>query len=340
MAEPSPADLPRPAEADRRGPRILFWGPEGPISALYRERLPAGWELRTLEHRDDDAGKLRHIADADVVVHTDNTPISAAHLDAAQRLRLVHRQGVGLDAVDQDLLRERAISLAVCTAGTAEPVAEHSLLLMMAAGRHLVRLHDEVARQGRWPKWEYRNVSVGLGGSTVGLVGFGRIGQAVARAVLALGSDVLVHRRHDGPLGDEWAGRRVRVAGGLDELFAESDVVSLHCPLVPENRGMVDARRLALMREHSIFVNTARGGLVVEADLVEALRAGRPAAAGLDVFEQEPVAPDNELFTLPNVVVTPHCAAGTRSASAQKAQAVLDNVARFWAGQPLQDCIF
>ncbi|TFV64757.1 hypothetical protein E4P41_00520 [Geodermatophilus sp. DF01-2] len=322
------------------GPHLLFWGPEGPINGLYRERLPVGWRLSALHDRDDEDGKLRLIADADVVVHTDNTPITAAHLDAARQLRLVHRQGVGLDAVDQDLLRERGISLAVCTAGTAESVAEHSLLLMLAAGRHLVRLHDEVARQGGWPKWDYRDVSVGLAGNTVGLVGFGRIAQVVARAVLALGSDVLVHRRQDTPLGDEWADRPVRTAASLDELFAESDVVSLHCPLLPENRGMVDARRLALMRDHSLFVNTARGGLVVEADLVEALRAGRPAAAGLDVFEQEPVAPDNPLFGLPNVVVTPHCAAGTRSASAQKAQAVLDNVARFWSGQPIENRIF
>jgi len=318
---------------------LLFWGPEGPNSALYRERLPEGWRLSTLRDRDDEEGKLRLIADADAVVHIEAAPITAAHLDAARRLQLVHRQGVGLDAVDQDLLRDRGIALAICTAGTAESVAEHTLLLMLAAGRHLLRLHEDVAQRGRWPKWEYRDISVGLAGATVGLVGFGRIAQVVARAVLALGSDVLVDRRQDAPLGAEWTDRPVRVAGSLDELFAKSDVVSLHCPLQPENRGMVDARRLGLMRDHSIFVNTARGGLVVESDLIEALRAGRPAAAGLDVFEQEPVMPDNRLFELPNVVVTPHCAAGTRSASAQKAQAVLDNLAGFWSGQPLENRI-
>jgi phosphoglycerate dehydrogenase-like enzyme len=337
MARPGLVDLPPPAEADARGPHILFWGPEGPITALYRERLPEGWQLSALEHRDDEAGKQRHLVDADVVVHTDNTPLTREHIDRAPRLRLVHRQGVGLDAVDLDLLRERSIALAVCSAGTGPVVAEHAVMLMMAAGRHLVRLHDEVAVHGRWPKWEYRSVSTGLYGSTVGLVGFGRIGQAVARAVLAFGSDVLVHRRSGGPLGQEWAGLPVRTATDLDEVFAESDLVSLHCPLVPENRGMVDARRLALMREHSVFVNTARGGLVVESDLVEALRSGRPAAAGLDVFEQEPVAPDNPLFALPNVVATPHCGAGTRQTAALKAQAVLDNIARFWSGEPLED---
>lgn len=322
------------------GPHLLFWGPEGPIADLWREVLPAGWRLSALRDRYDEEGKLRLIADADVVVHVDNTPLTATHLDAATRLRLVHRQGVGLDAVDQDQLRERGLALIVCSAGTGPVVAEHAVMLMMAAGRHLIRLHDDVTRQGRWPKWEYRNVSVGLHGSTVGLVGFGRIGQAVARAVLALGSDVLAYRRQQCPLDEEWNGSAVRVADSLDEVFAESDFVSLHCPLLPENRGMVDARRLGLMREHSVLVNTARGGLVVEADLVAALRAGRPAAAGLDVFEPEPVAPDNPLFALPNVVVTPHCAAGTRQIAALKAKAVIDNVARFWSGEPLEDRIF
>jgi len=321
-------------------PHLLFWGPEGPVAELWREALPVGWRLSALRDRDDEEGKLRLIADADVVVHVDNTPLTAAHLDAATRLRLVHRQGVGVDALDQDQLRERGLALIVCSTGTAPVVAEHAVMLMMAAGRHLVRLHDDVARQGRWPKWEYRNVSVGLYGSTVGLVGFGRIAQAVARAVLAVGSDVVTYRRQQVPLGEEWNGLPVRTADSLDEVFAGSDFVSLHCPLLPENRGMVDGRRLALMREHSVFVNTARGGLVVEADLVAALRAGRPAAAGLDVFAQEPVAPDNPLFALPNVVVTPHCAAGTRQLAALKARAVVDNVARFWAGEPLEDRIF
>lgn len=337
MTEPALVGLPRPVEADRRGPRILFWGPEGQVTALYRERLPDGWQLTALEHRDDEAGKLRHIADADVVVHTDNTPLTREQVEAARQLKLVHRQGVGVDAVDLDLLQERSVAVAVCSAGTGPVVAEHTVMLLMAAGRHLIRLHDEVTAQGRWPKWEYRNISTGLYGSTVGLVGFGRIGQAVARAVLALGSDVLVHRRSGGPLGEEWAGLPVRAAAGVDEVFAESDLVSMHCPLLPENRGMVDARRLSLMRAHSVFVNTARGGLVVEPDLVEALRAGRPAAAGLDVFEQEPVAPDNPLFALPNVVITPHCAAGTRQITALKAQAVLENIGRFWTGEPMED---
>jgi phosphoglycerate dehydrogenase-like enzyme len=318
-------------------PNLLFWGPEGPISALYRERLPAGWRLSTLRDRDDEEGKLREIARADVLLHVDNTPILREHLDAASRLRLVHRQGVGLDSVDLDLLREYDLALATSSVGTAPAVAEHTLMLMLAAARHLVQLHDEVTRQGRWPKFDYRDRSLGLAGSTVGIVGFGRIGQAVCRAVLALGSDVLVYRRSGTPLGEEWAAQPVRTATDLDEVFSTADVVTLHCPLLPENRGMVDGQRLALMQPHAVFVNTSRGGLVVEAELVAALRAGRPAAAGLDVFEQEPVAPDNPLFTLPNVVVTPHCAAGTRAAAAQKAQSVIDNVARFLAGEPMED---
>jgi phosphoglycerate dehydrogenase-like enzyme len=322
--------------SDRQGPHVVFWGGEGPISALYREHLPEGWRLSAPRDRDDEEGKLRLLADADVVVHTDSTPLSRAQLDAAPRLRLLHRQGVGLDAVDLDLLRERDVSVALCSAGTASTMAEHTVMLMLAASRHLVR-QDADTRRGLWPKWDYRNISLGLDGSTVGIVGFGRIGQAVARAVLAFGSDVLVHRRTDTPLGEEWAGLPVRMAGSLDEVFAESDVVTLHCPFLPENRGMVDARRFALMRPHAVFVNTARGELVVQSDLVDALRAGRPAAAGLDVFEEEPVPPDSPLLELPNVVVTAHAGAGTRQTATLKARAVLDNIARFWAGEPIEE---
>jgi phosphoglycerate dehydrogenase-like enzyme len=322
------------------GPHVLFWGPEGRISALYRERLPEGWRLSTLRSWDDEDGRLRLVADADVVVHTDNSPLTGAHLSVAPRLRLVQRQGVGIDALDEDALRAHGVALAVNSVGTAEPVAEHTVMLMLAAGRHLVRLHDDVSRRGLWPKWDYREISIGLAGAVVGLVGFGRIGRAVARAVLALGSDVLVYRRQPAPLGEEWDGLPVRRAGDLDEVFARSDFVSLHCPLTEQSRGMVDARRLALMRDRSVFVNTSRGGLVVEPDLVAALRAGRPSAAGLDVLDEEPPDPGNPLLALPNVVLTPHCAVGTRMVAARKAQAVLDNIERFWAGEQVLDRIF
>jgi phosphoglycerate dehydrogenase-like enzyme len=319
-----------------RGPQVLFFSQDGDVADVYRAHCPAGWRFSALQDRGDEQEKLRLLADADVVIQTD-TLVTRTHLEAAPHLVLVQRQGVGVDAIDVAALRDHQVALAICPAGTAESVAEHTLMLMLAAGRHLVPLHQAVTTGGAWPKWDYRLRSLGFQGATVGIVGFGRIGQAVAHRVLAFGSTVLVNQRRPQPLGEEWDGSPVELCPDLDELFARSDVVTLHCPLLPENRGMVDQRRLALMQPHAVLVNTARGALVVEPDLVEALRAGRPGAAGLDVLVDEPPAPDNPLLALPNVVVTPHCGAGTRQSQTIKAQSVFANIRQMWEGEPLED---
>lgn len=336
IAHPAPAQLRGPDARAADGPHVLFFSKDGPVPDIYREQLPDGWRFSALEEDSTEQHKLGLLADADVIIHTD-TPVTRRHVAAAPHLALVQRQGVGVDALDVPALRESGIAVAICPDGTAEAVAEHTVMLMLAAGRHLIRLHEDITSRGRWPKWEYRHRSLGLHDSTIGIVGFGRIGQAVAQRVLAFGSSVLVHRRRDGPVGPEWADRDVRTCPDLDELFTRSDVVTLHCPLLPENRGMVDSRRLAVMKPDSVFVNTARGGLVVEPDLVSALRAGRPAAAGLDVFTEEPPASDNPLFTLPNVVLTPHCGAGTRQTHVVKARSIFGNIARLWSGQELEN---
>ena len=318
-----------------RGPNVLYFGRSAEVAELYRAHLPESWRLSTLPRGCGTQEELRFIAEADALIHTDAL-LTSEHLAAAGRLALVQRQGVGLDTLDLPALRDRDVAVAVCPDGSAEAVAEHTLLLMLAAGRHLVQLHQQT-QGGAWPKWAYRQISTGLQGAVVGIVGFGRIGRAVARRVLAFDSEVLVHRRDGSPLGEEWEETPTNTCASLDELFRRSDVVTLHCPLLPETRGMVDARLLGLMKPTAILVNTARGGLVVEEDLVTALRSGRPAAAGLDVLSAEPPPADHPLLDLPNVVLTPHCAAGTRQAQVVKIRAVLANIGRMWAGEPLHD---
>lgn len=324
-----------PSVAAATGPSVLYYSTDGDVADIYRGELPAGWRFAALEDRHDEDEKRRKIAGADALVHTD-TPVTREQLAVAERLRLVHRQGVGLDALDLEALREHGVALAICPHGTPEAVAEHAVLLMLAAGRHLIRLHAEVTG-GAWPKWDYRARSLSLAGSTVGIVGFGRIGQATAQRVLAFGSDVLVHRRDGGAVPGSWPDGRVRGCADLDEVFASSDIVSLHCPLVPETKGMVDARRLALMQPHALLINTARGGLVVQEDLVEALRRGVIRAAGLDCLALEPPPPDEPILSLPNVVLTPHMAAGTQTTQLLKARAVFANIARAWAGDAIED---
>lgn len=324
-----------PPADETTGPSVLYYSVDGAVADIYRGELPAGWRFSALQDRGDEDEKRRKLAVADAIIHTD-TPVSREQLAVAGRLKLIHRQGVGLDALDLEAIRDHGAALAICPHGTSEAVAEHAVLLMMAAGRHLIRLHEEVTA-GTWPKMDYRARSVSLAGATVGIVGFGRIGQATAERVLAFGSDVLVHRRAGGEVPGHWPEGRVRACTDLDELFAASDIVSLHCPLVPETRGMVDARRLALMKPHALLVNTARGGLIVQQDLVEALRGGVIRAAGLDCLAVEPPPPDEPIFSLPNVVLTPHMAAGTHTTQLTKARAVFANIARAWAGDPIED---
>ena len=312
-------------------PTVLFYTETNEVAEVYLAHLPEGWRLETLRSRDDENEKLDRLRRADVLIHTD-VPLTAEQLAVADRLRLIHRQGVGVDAVDLEAAEARGIAVCICPVGTPETVAEHAIMLMMAVGRHLVTLHREVAAGG-WPKWEYRNHSMGLSGATVGLVGFGRIGQATASRLLPFGVRLLISRRDARPLDAAWEHERIEAVADLDELFGRSDVVSLHCPLTPDTTGLVDHRRLALMPAHAILINTARGGLVVEEDLVEALRERRIAGAGLDVTNEEPPAPDNPLRTLPNALVTPHLAAGTRNTQHAKAAAVMDNAVAVMSGR-------
>ena len=302
--------------------------------ALVRAELPPGFELVTLE-RDDDAERIAKAADAEVIIVAAK-PLTRPVINAARRLRLVHHQGVGYhDTVDVAALRDRGIALALTPAGTTIGVAEHAVLLALAAARRLP-FADAELRQGRWHVNSLRPVSMELAGKTVGYVGMGRIGQAAAARFRAFDTRGLyfdpklrLNPGQEAALGLEPA--------PLDRLLAESDVVTLHVPLTAETRHLIGRAELARMKPDSILVNTARGGVIDEAALVEALREGRIGAAGLDVFETEPLPAGHPLAAFPNVVLTPHISAGTRDALRAKMRALFANVAGFFAGKPLEN---
>jgi phosphoglycerate dehydrogenase-like enzyme len=194
-----------------------------------------------------------------------------------------------------------------------------------------LRVAEASLRSGGWPVWELRTKSFELAGKTLGLVGFGRIGRAVALRANAFEANVV----YFDPLRaepDAEAALRVTYQP-LDVLLRDSDIVSLHLPLSAETRHVIGERELGLMRRHAILVNTARGPLVHEPALVRALREGRIAGAGLDVFEQEPPRADNPLLQLDSVVVTPHISAGTVDAYRTKMQAVSANIQRIARGE-------
>jgi len=278
---------------------------------------------------DDDITFSRELADAEVIWHV-LRPLSGDDLRAGPRLRLVQKFGVGINTIDVGAATERGIAVANMPGANAASVAEGTVLLMLAVLRRLMPL-DRATRQARgWPT----DPDLGehcrdVGGCTVGLVGFGNVAQRVAGIVAAMGAQVL----HTSTGDDGRPGWRP-----LPELLAQSDVVSLHVPLTTGSgatEGLIDRAALAQMKPGAVLVNTARGEVIDEAALADALRSGRLAGAGLDVFAVEPVAADNPLLGLANVVLTPHVSWYTADTMQRYLTAAVDNCRRLRDGQPL-----
>ena len=314
-------------------PRILY-NSHAPAAVydIIRSQLPAGFELVTLA-ADDDAERRARAVDCEVIIVA-ATPLRRDVIDAATRLRLVHHQGVGYhDTVDTKALAARGIPLALTPEGTSIGVAEHTVLLALAVCKRLPYADAEL-RQGRWHINALRPESRELSGMTVGYLGMGRIGQAVVERLRGFGTTGL-YVDDVAPLAPE----RERELGlervAFDTLLARADLLSLHLPLTAATRHIVDRAAIAKMKPGALIVNTARGGLIDEAALAEALADGRLGGAGLDVFEKEPPAPSDPLLALRSVVATPHISAGTRDALVTKMRSLFANVRRFYAGESL-----
>jgi phosphoglycerate dehydrogenase-like enzyme len=313
---------------------VVYWNrATADVYEVIRNEMPAGWRLVTLEgeNREDCRAQLR---EADFVVVAD-WPIAAEEVAAAPKLRMVQHQGVGHEKIDKDALKARGIPLALCPAGTTVGVAEHTILLILAVYKRLV-LADRKLREGVWLQWGLRAASFELAGKTLGLLGFGRIAQAVARRAHAFDARILYHDpylQEPPPEAAAWDATAVSFA----ELLRQSDILSLHVPTTDQTRRCMSTPQFEQMRRSAILINTARGAIVDEPALIKALEGKTIAGAGLDVFEQEPVKPDNPLLKMDNVVLTPHISAGTVDALRQKMRAVFANLQRFAAGRPIED---
>jgi glyoxylate reductase len=215
--------------------------------------------------------------------------------------------------------------------GTSKPVAEHVILLILSLYRKLF-VANQTLREGQWLQWQLRPQSYNLVGKTVGIVGLGRIGREVAQRTRAFECQLVYYDVLRAPTEVETKLEVNYVS--LDELLAQSDIITLHVPRTKETQGMIGAAQLARMKPTALLINTARGGLVDEAALYQALTSGQIAGAGLDVFAVEPPGADNALLHLDNVVATPHIAAGTRDALANKMRAAFGNMQRVAEGQP------
>ncbi|MBN8971841.1 MAG: hydroxyacid dehydrogenase [Rhizobiales bacterium] len=231
-------------------------------------------------------------------------------LDASQDMKVVARIGVGFDAINVPALSKRKVPLMVAGTANSPSVAEQAIFMMMTLAKRGVELHALV-KDGKWAT-RLGLLPFDLYGKTLLIVGFGRIGTRTAKRCLAMEMTVLVYDPYK-------SAEEIRAAGcepvnDLDKALPLADFISLHCPKTPETVGLINAARLKLMKPTAYLVNTARGGIVVEAALYDALTSGQLAGAGLDVFEQEPPPLGHALFALPNVVIAPHVAGVTREA--------------------------
>jgi D-3-phosphoglycerate dehydrogenase len=291
-------------------------------------RSEAVTQLRDLEHRiyptlpANSQELVKRIAEADAVINIrSSTQFSADVLADCPKLRLISIWGTGTDHVDLAAARARGISVTNTPAVSAVAVAEHTLALIFAAARQTVNI-DRAVRAGEWPRAMVQQ----LHGKTLGVIGTGAIGREVARLGAGIGMNVIAwsfNKRGD----YAWV--------TLEDLFRRADVVSVHVRQSPETLGMIRAEHFAMMKPSAIFINTARGRIVVEQDLVEALHSKRIAGAGLDVFETEPLPSESPLRLLPNVVLTPHAAGITREATEAGLAMAIDNVLAFRADAPV-----
>jgi D-3-phosphoglycerate dehydrogenase len=255
--------------------------------------------------------------------------LSARAIAACPSLKVVSKHGVGVNNIDVEACTRRGIPVYVTPGANAQSVAELTIALLGAAARKVVWMDREI-RAGRWSRAED---GVQLAGRTLGLVGYGHVGQRVARVARAIGMDV---RAFDPALLAHGSAQAsdIIVASSLAELLRVSQVLSLHVPLTPRTRGLIDETALALLPPGAILINTARGEIVDQPALVDALRSGRLSAAGLDTTADEPIGPDSPLLSLPTVVLTPHVGGSTPEALAAMARGAADNVIGFLAGEP------
>ncbi|MFD5014047.1 2-hydroxyacid dehydrogenase [Streptomyces chartreusis] len=305
------------------------------IGAGLATLFPADANVTVVEAADEDPAALRS---AHVVI-TALSPVTAEHLAAAPELRLVQCASHGFDYVDADAAGERSVR--VCNIGSsgaeAQNVAEQTFALMLALAKQLIPAHTALV-DADWALPRLQNSLTELCGKTLGIVGLGQIGREVARRAVAFDMSVVYAGRRRLPPETEAAFGPARHVP-LDELLSTADYVSLHTPLTDETRHLLDAERLALLKPTAFVINTARGALIDQDALADALEKGALAGAGIDVFDPEPPTPALRLLCAPNVVLSPHVGGVTRETLVRIALAAVQNVTDFLAGGTPRDVV-
>ena len=278
------------------------------------------------------ADVVSRIGDADIII-VNKTVIDEAVLVACPSIKFITVLATGYNVVDTEAAAARGIPVSNVPAYSTDSVVQHVFALLLEIGIH-VGAHNKAVKDGEWSRspyfsfWNYPLIE--LAGQTLGLVGYGSIGRSVAKVALALGMKVVANRRNPKPEDSEDGVQMVT----LDELYAVSDVITLHAPLNDSSKGMINRDSIAQMKDGVIIINTARGPLIVEADLAEALDSGKVYAAGIDVTSEEPIPADNPLLTRDNCIITPHIAWAPLAARRRLLDITTANVKAFLDGKP------
>lgn len=301
---------------------------EGKPAEIIKSAVPDGFELEMLESvsQQELEGKVK---EADYLLVSGRLKINRTVLENAQNIKMIQRTGVGLDSIDLEYIRNHDIPFYVNKGVNAQSVAEHTILLMLASLRNLVEINEN-SKRGIWKKQAQGVCTHELCGKTVGLIGMGAIGRKVAGMLKAFGAEALYNdvskmkQEDENALGIKFSTR--------EEIIEKSDIISLHCPLTDDTRHMINDRAVNKMKNGVILINTARGGLIDEAALINGIKNGKIAGAGIDVYEKEPVD-NSEVLNLQNVITTPHIGGVTYDSFYQMMYQAMRNIEMFDKGQ-------
>jgi len=286
----------------------------------------------TVYDRTPAAEIISRIGDADIV-YTNKTPISRETMDACPNIKMISVLATGYNIVDVDAAREKGIPVTNIPSYGTEAVSQFAIALLLEICHHIGH-HNNAVREGRWAAnadwcfWDYPLIE--LAGKTMGIIGFGRIGQATGRTAKALGMHVIANDSFETD-----SGREIAQYVDLETLLRTADVISLHCPLLPDTKDIINSANIAKMKDGVIIINNSRGGLIVEQDLAEALNSGKVYAAGLDVVSTEPMDPANPLLQAKNCIITPHISWAAKESRQRLMNTAVENCRAFLAGSPI-----
>ena len=313
---------------------ILYIGPKLPeYTDVIEGLLPEGFQLQIVQP--DSPELWERLGEADFLISF--VWITKEMIQAAPKLKLIQSITAGYDKIDVEAAARAGIPVATTTGANAVSVAEHIFAMILALSHHIVYAHNAM-KQGGWPQLElYLDKCFELSGKTIGLIGFGQIGQAAARIARVFGMGVLYYRRNRLPREEEIL-LEVSYAS-LESLLRGADIVSIQVPLTPQTTDLIGPKELGMMKKSALLINTARGGIVDEEALIECLTERRIAGAGLDVFVEEPISPQNPLLHMDNVVLTPHTAGAAWESVNRTLEVSVENILRVASADEPQNLV-